>query len=140
MLSRRCCWTFRTQIRHRPGAFCPASGNPQSWLSPSSRFPTGLCWAALRSLDYQTTVKAMSDPANFHELVLPQALVDSHIALGSFEAGTVVANYWIYRELVRRGHGRLARIGQAVNLGALAGTVAFNEYNLAEYDADRPRR
>lgn len=89
--------------------------------------------AAFRYLDYQTTVKAMSDPANFHEVILPQALVDNHAGLGAFEASTVVANYWIYRVLVRHGHRRLARAGQVINLGALAGTVAYNEYNLAKY-------
>ena len=89
--------------------------------------------AALRYLDYQTTVKALSDPADFHEVELPQGLVDNHTGLAAFEAGTVVANFWIYRVLVRHGHRRLARAGQFINLGALGGTVAFNEYNLAKY-------
>ncbi|HEX3985573.1 MAG TPA: hypothetical protein VHX13_03095 [Acidobacteriaceae bacterium] len=92
----------------------------------------------LRYLDYQTTVKALSDPANFHEVELPQPLVDNHPAFGAFEAGTVAANYWIYRMLVRHGHRRLARAGQLINLGALGGTVAFNEYNLARYYRQTP--
>lgn len=89
--------------------------------------------AGLRYLDYQTTVKALSDPADFHEVILPQALVDNHAGFASFEAGTVVANVWVYRLLVRHGHRRLARFGQAINLAAVGGTVAFNEYNLAKY-------
>lgn len=89
--------------------------------------------AGLRYLDYQTTVKALSDPTDFHEVELPQALVDNHPALAAFETSTVVANLWIYRDLVRHGHRRLARAGQFINLGALGGTVAFNEYNLAKY-------
>lgn len=89
--------------------------------------------AALRYLDYQTTERAMADPAKFREVVLPQALVDHPAGLAAFEAATVGVNYWIYRELVRHGHRRLARVGQAINLTALGGTVAFNEYTLARY-------
>ncbi|MGA7522996.1 MAG: hypothetical protein WBW84_10970 [Acidobacteriaceae bacterium] len=89
--------------------------------------------AAFRTLDYQTTVKALSDPAVFHEAELPQALVDNHPGFAAFEVSTVVVNYWIYRELVRHGHRRLARAGQLINLGAIGGTVASNEYNLAKY-------
>jgi hypothetical protein len=92
--------------------------------------------AALRYLDYQTTVKALSDPADFHEVELPKGLVDNHPDFAAFEAGTVVANVWIYRVLVRRGHRSVARAGQFINLGALGGTVAYNEYNLAK---DYPR-
>ena len=96
--------------------------------------------AGLRYLDYQTTVKALSDPTDFHEVELPQALVDNHAALAAFEAGTVVVNYWIYRQLVRHGHRRLARAGQIINLGAVGGTVAFNEYSLAKYYPHRVQR
>ncbi len=39
----------------------------------------------LRYLDYQTTVKALSDPADFHEVELPQALVDNHAGFAAFE-------------------------------------------------------
>lgn len=89
--------------------------------------------AGLRYLDYQTTVKALSDPVDLREAELPQALVDNHAGFAAFEASTVVANYWIYRLLVRHGHRRLARAGQVINLSALGGTVASNEYNLAKY-------
>jgi hypothetical protein len=89
--------------------------------------------AGLRYLDYQTTVKALSDPSDFHEVELPQGLVDNYPGLAAFEAGTVVADFWIYRALVRHGHRRVASGGQIINLGALSGTVAFNEYNLARY-------
>ncbi len=89
--------------------------------------------AALRYLDYQTTVKALSDPADFHEVELPQALVDNHSGFAFFEGGTVVVNFWVYRLLVRHEHRRLARVGQLINLAAVGGTVAFNEYNLAKY-------
>jgi len=89
--------------------------------------------AGLRYLDYQTTVKALSDPADLREAELPQALVDNHAAFAAFEASTVVANYWIYRLMVRHGHRRLARAGQVINLSLLGGTIASNEYNLARY-------
>ena len=95
--------------------------------------------AGLRYLDYQTTVKALSDPADFHEAELPQALVDNHAGFAAFEASTVVANVWVYRVLLRHGHRRLARAGQVINLCALGGTVASNEYNLAkDYRQPRP--
>ncbi|MFZ0631498.1 MAG: hypothetical protein WA399_05565 [Acidobacteriaceae bacterium] len=90
-----------------------------------------------RYLDYQTTVKALDEPTVFHEVELPQALVDNHPAFAAFEVSTVVANYWVYRLLVRHGHRRLARAGQVINLGAIGGTVTFNEYNLAEYYLSR---
>lgn len=96
--------------------------------------------AGLRYLDYQTTVKALSDPADFHEAELPDALVDNHPGFAAFETSTVVANGWIYRALIRHGHRRLARAGQMINLGALGGTVAFNEYNLAKYYRPPTRR
>ena len=86
-----------------------------------------------RYLDYQTTVKALSRPGIFHEVELPQALVDNHPGFAVFEVSTVAANYWVYRVLVRHGHRRLARAGQVINLGAIGGTVASNEYNLAKY-------
>jgi hypothetical protein len=86
-----------------------------------------------RYLDYQTTVKALSQPTIFHEVELPKALVDNHPGFAAFEVSTVAANYWVYRLLVRHGHRRLARAGQAINLGAIGGTVASNEYNLAKY-------
>lgn len=89
--------------------------------------------AGLRYLDYQTTVKALSDPADFHEAELPRALVDNHAGFAAFEASTVVANVWVYRLLVRHGHRRLARFGQAINLAAVGGTVANNEYTLVRY-------
>lgn len=89
--------------------------------------------ATFRYLDYQTTVKALSDPANFREVELPNALVDNHPGFASFEASTVAVNYWAYRLLVRHGHRRLARAGQFINLGAIGGTVASNEYNLVRY-------
>jgi hypothetical protein len=89
--------------------------------------------AGLRFLDYKSTVKCMSDPANFREVELPQALVHNKPALGAFEASTVVANYYAYRLFVRRDHRNLARLGQYINIGAMAFTVGHNYYQLSEY-------
>lgn len=89
--------------------------------------------AALRFLDYKSTVRCMSDPANFREVELPQALVHNRPGLGAFEASTVVANYYAYRLLVDHGHRRLARLGQWVNIGAMAWTVGRNYYELNEF-------
>ena len=89
--------------------------------------------AMLRFLDYKSTVKCMSDPANFREVELPQALVHNQPALGAFEAGTVVVNYYAYRFLVERRHRKLARLGQAINIGVMAFTVGRNYYELNEF-------
>lgn len=89
--------------------------------------------AALRFLDYKSTVKCMSDPSNFQEVELPQALVHNRPALGAFEASTVVANYYAYRMFVTRRHRNMARMGQYVNIGAMAWTVGRNYYELNEF-------
>ncbi|MFP5230654.1 MAG: hypothetical protein ACLGXA_23810 [Acidobacteriota bacterium] len=89
--------------------------------------------AALRFLDYKSTVKCMSDPANFREVELPNALVHNRPALGAFEAGTVVLNYYAYRLFTGHHHRTLARLGQTINLGALAWTVGRNYYELNEF-------
>ncbi len=89
--------------------------------------------ATLRFLDYQSTVKCMSDPANFREVELPNALVHNRPGFGAFEASMVVTNYYAYRFLVERHHRKLARLGQFVNLGALTWTVGRNYYELNEF-------
>ena len=89
--------------------------------------------AALRFFDYKTTVKMVSDPVNFREIELPQGLVHNRPALGAFEAGTVVANYFAYRFVIERGHRKLARFGQAIYVGGVAGAVGWNDYELIQY-------
>jgi hypothetical protein len=89
--------------------------------------------AVLRFLDYKSTVKSMSDPANFREVELPQALARNKPGLGAFEASTVVANCYAYRFLVKRNHRTLARLGQWVNIGAMGWTVGRNYYELNEF-------
>jgi hypothetical protein len=82
--------------------------------------------APLRYFDYRSTEKALSEPSRFHEAELPAALVRNQAGFAAFEAGTVVATYFVYRVLVRRRHRTLARWGQAVNLGALSWSVEHN--------------
>jgi hypothetical protein len=89
--------------------------------------------ASLRFLDYKSTVKAMSDPANFREVELPNGLVHCSPGLGAFEASTVVANYYAYQFLIDHRHRKLARWGQAVNLAAVGLTVGRNYYELNKY-------
>lgn len=136
----------RTFLANAPEANAEGNGGSAVVLPAAPRAvrssPPGMTltdWSLLgtagvfRYLDYTTTVKALSDPKDFHEIELPRALVNNHAGFAAFETGTVVANLWIYRWLVRHGHRRLARAGQVINLGAIGGTVAFNEYNLAKY-------
>jgi hypothetical protein len=89
--------------------------------------------AGLRFLDYKTTVKFTEDPANFREVELPETLVHNRPALGAFEASTVVANYFVYRTLADHGHRRMARFGQYLYVGAMAGTVGWNYDQLNKY-------
>jgi hypothetical protein len=82
--------------------------------------------APLRYLDYRSTVEALAQPSLFHEVELPAALVGNHAGFAAFEASTVVANYYVYRVLVRHHRRTLARLCQSINVGALAWTVGHN--------------
>lgn len=86
----------------------------------------------LRYLDYQSTEKCASDPRDFTENELPEALVHNKPGFAGFEGGTVVANYYAYRWVARR-HRRLARLGQMINLGAVGEAVGGNYAALAEH-------
>jgi hypothetical protein len=110
----------------KPVADRKPSFTPTDWALLSSG-------ATLRFLDYKSTVKAMSDPANFREVQLPQALVHNRPALAAFETGTVVVDYYAYRFLVERRHRKLARLGQAINLAVVGWTVGRNYYELNEF-------
>jgi hypothetical protein len=90
--------------------------------------------APLRYFDYRSTVEALSEPGRFHEAELPTALVHNHAGFAGFEAGTVVANYYVYRILARHHHRTVARWGQVINLGALWWSVGHN-YRLLSEDA-----
>jgi len=89
--------------------------------------------AVLRFLDYKSTVKCMSDPGNFHEEELPNALVHNDPAFAAFETGTVVVNYYAYRVFLKHHHRTMARLGQGINLAAMGWTVGRNYYELHEY-------
>lgn len=88
--------------------------------------------APLRFFDYKSTERALSEPSRFHEAELPAALVRNQAGFAAFEAGTVVANYYVYRLLVRHRHRTLARWGQVINLGALSWSVEHNYQLLGE--------
>jgi len=88
---------------------------------------------ALRFFDYKSTVKGVANPTEFREVELPEALVHNRPGLGAFEASTVVANYYVYRALVRHHRRSLARVGQSINLSALGWTVGNNYRLLSEH-------
>jgi hypothetical protein len=90
----------------------------------------------LRYLDYRSTEQCASDPRDFREYELPESLVRNKPALAAFESGTVVVNYYVYRWVARR-HRKLARAGQAINLGAVGLAVGGNYLALFEH---YPRR
>jgi hypothetical protein len=89
--------------------------------------------ALFRFLDYKSTVKCMSDPANFHEVELPNALVHNDPGFAAFEASTVAVNYYAYRLFLKHHHPAMARLGQSINLAAMGWTVGRNYYELQEY-------
>lgn len=96
----------------------PPAFRPGDWLLVGAAVP-------LRFFDYRTTEECLSR-RSCREVMLPRSLVGSHAGFAAFEAGTVVANYYVYRVLVRHHHSAIARVGQAINLGALGWTVENN--------------
>jgi hypothetical protein len=92
--------------------------------------------ATLRVLDYTSTEKALSEPQNFHEAMLPQALVKNKPAFAAFEAGTVGLNYAAYRFLVRHDKRSLARASQYLYVGIMTFQVAHNYQLLGNVPAN----
>jgi len=82
--------------------------------------------AALRVLDYTSTEKAMAQPTQFHEGMLPQKLVNNKAAFAVFQADTVAINYLGYRLLVKHHMRSLALVSQYVYVGAMTFQVAHN--------------
>ena len=92
--------------------------------------------ATLRVLDYTTTEKAMAHPQEIHEAMLPAALVRNQPGFAAFEAGTVAANYFGYRFLVRHGRRRLAFRTQCVYDASLLYPVIDNSVVLKEHNLE----
>jgi hypothetical protein len=57
---------------------------------------------------------------------LPNALVHNKIGFGAFELATSGLSVAVQYELIRHGHRKLARIGQAIDVGIMSGTVIRN--------------
>lgn len=91
---------------------------PGDWLLVGAAVP-------LRVFDYRTTEECLSRQS-CREVMLPRSLVGNHAGFAAFEAGTVVATYYLYRVLVRHHHSAIARVGQSINLSALGWTVENN--------------
>jgi len=117
-----------------PAAITPVSAPRPLRQHALTLYDSGLLTAAgvLRFLDYKTTEKCASDPANFHEEELPESLVRNKPAFAAFEAGTVAANYFAYR-LVARRHRTLARLGQYINIGSIGWAVGGNYTAIAQH-------
>lgn len=120
-----------------PMAIAPAvSWSPANAASPRLHLAD---WSLIsvastfRVLDYTTTETCAAHPNLFHEDILPEALVHSKPGLASFEASTVVANYYAYRFLVRRHHGTMARVGQAIYDGMMGSAISINYYGINKY-------
>lgn len=120
-LSAHCLWGQQAVLPDspRPGAPAQRCAQPQApaaiqpnavdrEVRPGGRlFPSD--WASigvaatLRVLDYTTTEKAMAYPQDFHEVLLPNGLVQNKAGFAAFEAGSVAANYYAYRWMARHG-------------------------------------
>jgi hypothetical protein len=89
--------------------------------------------AVLRGLDYASTESAMARPQDFHEDILPSALVHNKPAFAAFQAGTVALNYEAYKYLVHHNLRSLARASQYMYVGVMTFQVAHNYQTLGSY-------
>ncbi len=80
-----------------------------------------------RALDWISTEECLRRPyQRCHEGELPNALVQSKTGFAAFEFSTSVLSVFCAYEMTKHGHRRLARIGQAIDSGLVAGTVERN--------------
>jgi hypothetical protein len=86
-----------------------------------------------RALDWKSTEECLRRPW-CREAELPTVLVKNKVGFAAFEAGvsgfSILAEY----EMTRRGHRRLARLGQSIDVGSIGYSVLHN------YRKDRTRR
>jgi hypothetical protein len=85
-----------------------------------------------RALDWTSTEECLRRPW-CREAELPTALVKNKVGFAAFEAGASGFSILAQYEGTRKGHRRLARLGQSVDLGALGYSVLHN------YRKDRTR-
>lgn len=117
-------------------AIAPASSSAAAQPQPKLQLADWTLIGAastMRVLDYTTTETCMAHPQIFHEVILPDALVDNKPALAAFEASTAVANYYAYRYLVRRHHRMEARAGEAIYDAMMGTAVSINYYGIEHY-------
>jgi hypothetical protein len=65
-----------------------------------------------------------------HEGVLPNALAESKVGLGAYEAATAGVEIYSQYLLTKHHHGRIARIAQLANIGCTAYVVAHNYHTI----------
>ena len=65
-----------------------------------------------------------------HEGVLPNALAESKVGLGAYEAATAGLEVYSQYLLTKHHHGRIARIAQLANIGSTAYVVAHNYHTI----------
>jgi hypothetical protein len=78
-----------------------------------------------RALDWATTEECLRRPW-CHEAELPNALVHSKPALAAFEASTSGLSILAQYEMGKRGHKKLAIMGQAVSVNMIFAQDAYN--------------
>lgn len=82
---------------------------------------------AARTLDWTSTEECLRRPyAQCHEVELPNSLVHNKVGFAGFEAAMSAVSIFGQYEMTRRGHLKLARIAQAIDVGVMAHTVARN--------------
>jgi hypothetical protein len=62
-----------------------------------------------------------------HEAELPTGLVKSKVGFAAFQAGMSGLSILAECEMNRRGHRRLARLGQTVDVGSIGYAVLHND-------------
>jgi hypothetical protein len=78
-----------------------------------------------RALDWATTEECLRRPW-CHEAELPNALVHSKAVLAAFEASTSGLSILAQYEMGKRGHKKLAIMGQAISVNMIFAQDAYN--------------
>jgi hypothetical protein len=125
-----------------------AYADPRSW-SPLPGAPTPVAvkmrvfgivdWSlagsvvAARALDWTSTEDCLRRPwQQCHEAELPTGLVKNKAGFAAYEAGVSALSILAQYEMIRHGHRRLARLGQAIDVSSIAYTLVSN-YRIAGF-------
>ena len=70
---------------------------------------------ASRSLDVYSTRQMLNN--GYREIVLPRFIADHTPVMAAYSGATVAADWWVARQLEKRGHRKLAHVMTLVDIG-----------------------